>query len=849
MLKRLLLIAFGLTLVCLAVLFLVLRDRDQGPKMQDVAGAIRLLPQPRPLSEEERLRLDGDLATARGQLEAFRAQLSPPRLLEIDPGNSRAKLGALEARLKLADQNPAGLRQDLLELREYWIQGRIDLESLAQAKPRTADYPSPPPFALEAYGGLRGTPEAEQYLQLYLATQRQQVDAYRQARRNWETVLTERLTQQGRVRALREQSLSRAYNLGYSASELTDDNFGRALAMELDTFRLRLFYKLVQFRVHWARELQQGKYVQMLREVGVPLFALSLTLLLVPMSSRVPLTGRTGRLVSWLILYALLWGLSASMSGSNLLLEISVLVYLTANLILFRAWRVAALIVASRLVRAVRFQDPVAGRRRVSASIVWTAGLWLLCDSLEMAVRVLTVGKGLIYWGVVDLSHLLYLLFYLGLAYSWRREVVHLLHPLHLSGAWMEQPLPALLLMPVLFPVWLGLTLLLWLVLVLQDTEWGGQIATGALRHWMERLRGKRTIASGAPAAYRESFLQFHPPSDEVLPLSDPSFLPGVRHKIESWLEERSPQNRLMVVGRPGSGKRSLVDLAQRLYGDQVRFVRIRFAERVLDESSLLEMLREGLGLQEAPPDLEAAAAVLASQPRTILALEGVHQLFLSSLGGFSLLRSLIVLWRITPRNIFWLCTGGYHAQAYLNRALDSEAETTLELPLWTEDALRHLILEGHRRTGYELEYDPEIWSQPSSESQSQGLEAQFFRLLWEQSGGNPATARAIWLHSLEARETSLLATLPNSNLVSRVQAAPTPTHLVLAAVVRHESLTEADAARATDLSPRVVRLALAQAAEWGVLRSSEQGTYRVDPLWVKDVETLLKRKNMLYAL
>ncbi len=849
MLRRLVVISLLLSALCLAGLFSVVRRNEAGPQLDDVAGAIRLLPPPGPLDPSERARLQTDLAAAQLSVDNARGNLAKPILIDPDPGQIREKSSALAARLLLANQDPATLRKDVLELRQLWMDGRQSLVSLAGEAPDPANIPQVPPFALETYGALRGTPEAESYLQSYLALQQEELMRFRAQRKSWEQALTQRLALQTELRRLREEYLTRAYYAGYNAADLNDENFWEALRLEADTFRVRLYFKAVQFRLHWTHELQEGNYLRMLREVGMPVFALALTLVLVPMSGRVPLRGRPGRLVSWVLIYVILWLLAASMASSSLLLEISVLVYLAADLSLFRAWRVAAVLLAGRLVRSLRFQDPVTSRRRIDASISWAAGLWIGFDALKTAVRLLTVGRGLIYWGVVDLSHLVAVLFYLLVAYSWRREIVFQLRPLRLGADWMQRPVAALFLMPLLFPVWLVLVLTLSLVLMLQQTEWGRGLATGALRHWLEVMRGKRVIPAGAPPEYQERFMSYFAPADEVLPLCDETFLPRLTERLEAWLEKGNQDNRLLLVGRSGSGKRSVMDLIERRYADRVRFVRLRLDQRILEESGLLARLSQAFHLSKTPSSMEEAAQLLSSQPRTVFILEGIHQLFLSALGGFTPLRSLIVLTRLMPRHIFWLTSGGYHAQAYLNRALDSDADSTLQIPLWSEEALRKVILEAHRSTGAELEFDADIWTQPADDAGDTGLEQQFFRLLWEQSGGNPATARAIWLRSLEPRQGDVLVTLPPSNNLARVQAAPTAIHLVLAAILRHECLTEADATRATDLPPRTVRLALAQAAEWGVLRLDEHGNYRVSPSWIKDLETLLKRKNMLYVL
>jgi ethanolamine utilization protein EutP (predicted NTPase) len=334
-----------------------------------------------------------------------------------------------------------------------------------------------------------------------------------------------------------------------------------------------------------------------------------------------------------------------------------------------------------------------------------------------------------------------------------------------------------------------------------------------------------------------------------VIPLCDPTFLPRLTGRVEAWIEQPGPaNNRLTLVGRKGSGVTSLVDYLQHLYRERVQFARVNLQDRQLD---LFHSLASALKLDSVPESLEQAAELLRQRPATVLVIENFHFLFLSALGGFQSLRNALLLARMTPHNVFWMFTGGYHAQAYLNRVLvaDFVSDFWLQVPLWSEQALRKAILHAHQASGLKLTFDPDLGSFPEETGADQGLETQYFRILWEHSGGNPSTARHLYLRSLDPSEDGLVATLPPSNQVSRLQAAPTAMHLVLAAVMRHQGLTEGEVARVTDLEGRVVQLSLMQALEWGVLECDHRGMHAVHPAWVKDLEVLLKRKNMLYAL
>lgn len=850
MLKRLV-----VTAIVLAVLFatgfaLVLNRPVPVPRTYDVREAVRNLPLNPEASQEHKELARQELTRSRERLTALKSTLQAPAPTS-DLTEMEGQIASFQARLKLADSGTLG--HDILELRRLWIRGRTELVELARAEPRPDSLPPMPLFDLQTYGVLRGTDDAESYLNEYEATQKALLDHYHHQRTTWEQTLTARLRLQDALRKLREDYLALANRRGLSLSELGGEGFLQAIQVELDTVRVKATHKGLLFRLRMSSDLQARRYGAIVTEMALPVLALSLIVaVFLPGAGRITLQGRQGRLLSGLFLFATLRLAAAALSQVELMLELGALSYLAANLALYRVIREASKLVALQVVRTIRFRDATAGRRRVTSSLAWLAGLLLLRDSCLELVRLLTV-RGLLYWTVEALFDWVLLAFYLAVAYRWRSEIVFQLQSLagprrSASLAWLEKPAAALVAMPVLFPVWLGLDLIFGLVLLLQRTEFGRRLAAGAMRHYVESLRGRTLVPRGASADYAAVFLAARPPVQEVIALSDPTFLPRLTGRMEAWLEQPGAYNRLTLVGRKGSGVTSLVDHLEQVYSERVQFVRVTLHNRQLD---LFQGLALALKLDSVPETLEQAAELLRQRPATVLVVENFHFLFLSALGGFESLRNALLLARLAPRSIFWMFTGGYHAQAYLNRVLvaDFVSDFWLLVPPWSERALRKAILQAHEATGLKLTYDPDLGSFPEETGADEGLETRYFRILWEHSGGNPSTARELYLRSLDPSQDGLIATLPPSNQVSRVQAAPTALHLVLAAVMRHQGLTEPEVVLVTDLERRLVQLSLMQALEWGVLECDQQGMHVVHPAWVKDLEVLLKRKNMLYAL
>jgi len=69
----------------------------------------------------------------------------------------------------------------------------------------------------------------------------------------------------------------------------------------------------------------------------------------------------------------------------------------------------------------------------------------------------------------------------------------------------------------------------------------------------------------------------------------------------------------------------------------------------------------------------------------------------------------------------------------------------------------------------------------------------------------------------------------------------------VYAAIATHENLSSGEIVAATDLPENVVRYALKAGFDAGFIRQSDDGRYRMVPLWYHTVINHLTRKNLLH--
>lgn len=137
----------------------------------------------------------------------------------------------------------------------------------------------------------------------------------------------------------------------------------------------------------------------------------------------------------------------------------------------------------------------------------------------------------------------------------------------------------------------------------------------------------------------------------------------------------------------------------------------------------------------------------------TIVLLDEAHNFFLAHPDGFEGYRVFQKMRVETAPTHFWYATFNHHSWNYLNGVFGTALgwPRSLEMPPFSENDLRQLIMKHHHRTKFRLSYDTIISAAQSPDELGAAgqIETQFFRLLWGQSKGNPRTGLVLWLSSL----------------------------------------------------------------------------------------------------
>jgi hypothetical protein len=333
--------------------------------------------------------------------------------------------------------------------------------------------------------------------------------------------------------------------------------------------------------------------------------------------------------------------------------------------------------------------------------------------------------------------------------------------------------------------------------------------------------------------------------SDDRLIVDHFPGLSRLQHALDAWCETGT-RGAFLLLGERGMGKTSWLS---RVHSDRVPETRIVLDGRVRSTRELWEVL-----VPQLAPGLDPGLGgrgleqVLSSGKPRIVIVDGCHNLFLGTVGGYEAYEAFATLADATRNRVFWLCTGNANAWAHLEAVRPDLGLFAYrqELRPWTEEQIRRLIETRTSAAGVRLSYEDLVTDAAGYASDGTHTEASYMRLLWDYSDGNPRVALHFWLRSLvPCGDGSLHVRLfraPTGNTLDAIGEIPM---FLLASIVLHENLTVEEAAAATRYRVNLCRSHLDRLEEEGILEKSGH-RYRLATYWHRVVIKQLRRGNML---
>lgn len=331
-----------------------------------------------------------------------------------------------------------------------------------------------------------------------------------------------------------------------------------------------------------------------------------------------------------------------------------------------------------------------------------------------------------------------------------------------------------------------------------------------------------------------------------VLEVGDPS---RIIEPMQQWYKDKTEDNLVMLVGEAGSGKTTFVEQLPKLWKEtEVRF--IRFDTKINQPQAVLDAIAEALE-QKQINDVSELVKIDQDLKQQVIVIDEAQNLFLAEVGQFDAYKTLLQCMNAQLDNIYWVVVMHAPSWSYLSCVFSREQRISniFRMPRWSPQDIRRLILSRHQGAKRRLRYDELLLSAASnSESSSvRSADSRVFNILWEQSGGNPMAAIELWLNAAKVKGRIVEIGVPQRPSLTPLTSMNNDMYFVFAAIVVHRRLSTQEIMLATHFAEPIVRHALKQGFNLGLIERHKDGRYAVDSYWYGTLSSFLQRKNLLW--
>lgn len=331
--------------------------------------------------------------------------------------------------------------------------------------------------------------------------------------------------------------------------------------------------------------------------------------------------------------------------------------------------------------------------------------------------------------------------------------------------------------------------------------------------------------------------------------------LEEIQVELDEWLRDTSEEHSLAIYGDKGIGKTQVLRHLEEYLNNHENKPEVMIASIPPKLSTKTEVLKF-LGQLVAGKELSDVYELLdidRELQKKVIILDDAQNLFLTHFGGLRAIEAFFEALNVRTDNIFWVASFSTYSWIYLNQVFHKNKyfRTVFRIKGFSDEELQDYILRRHERTGFTLSYADIIRAVNTKYNGTEVsyVENMFFRLLWEQSQGNPELAEKLWIKSLKPIYGKRLKVgLPLIKTYPILHKLADEALFVLSALMRHENLTTPEIIQVTDMKEGVVRHALRIGLENDFLiRDDGDKRYRFSVEGQYSVLNLLKAKNFIY--
>ncbi|MCH2534784.1 MAG: ATP-binding protein [Bdellovibrionales bacterium] len=323
--------------------------------------------------------------------------------------------------------------------------------------------------------------------------------------------------------------------------------------------------------------------------------------------------------------------------------------------------------------------------------------------------------------------------------------------------------------------------------------------------------------------------------------------------EIDEWLSEKSDEHSLAIYGDRGCGKSELLKKVKAHY-QSCNIIHSDVPSKTTKKSDVFNFISTTFEDQPVSELTDILKIDQSLKKPTVVILNQAHNFFLSQIGELEGIKTFFEVLNLQTKNIFWMAAFNTYSWVYLDQAFRKNKyfRVAIQVPKLSEEELQKFIMKRHNSTGYKLSFADIIKVlRPHEDAQGEHLnylESLFFRMLWEQSKGNPSLAAQLWIDCLKPYGNKRLKVgLPKTQEVRFLSSLSDDNHFVYASLIKHENLTSKELIGTTDLPEATVRHALRIGLENEVVMRGEDGRYRYTVSGQYGLTQFLKAKNFIY--
>ncbi|MCB9027432.1 MAG: AAA family ATPase, partial [Bdellovibrionaceae bacterium] len=318
---------------------------------------------------------------------------------------------------------------------------------------------------------------------------------------------------------------------------------------------------------------------------------------------------------------------------------------------------------------------------------------------------------------------------------------------------------------------------------------------------------------------------------------------------VNDWVDGKSEIDAIVIYGDKGIGKTALL---KKVCSEvqNAKSVYLDLKGKIASKEELYQILSELVGVSFS--SCQEFLEVDKSLPKTVIFLDNSQNIFLAKQHGLEAYRGLIDIMNLQTVNTFWCLAYNRRSWDYLKGVFGQEHFYGVEIDVrsWSDVEIQRLIQVRHRASGFRLNFDKVIEAVNQSDSADgvNQVEAQFFRLLWGQSRGNPRAAILLWLSALSYKgNNKVVVGIPEFSRIDQLTDMSDETLFVLSAIIRHENLCLDEIIAVTNIQAAKIKKAIKYCEDKKLIKMSSDNRFRVTPQSQYFVNSFLLGKNFLY--